>query len=390
MENMSDVKNMFTQFIDTLTANMKPTVRTHSFNYVMALMLPPEKKRKSIVAITELVSNVNQSTMNRAMKSIDPVQLLRNWILSLKDEIDNHPVILVIDDTLNEHPGSVVMKAIAWFHDRKIGKSVKAHQIVTTGLYDTVTERFYPFVIKLYKKKEYCKVNGQEFKTKIDLVADFLMNAYENFNVVKVVTDSWYASSDFLKNAKLFVTELKCNRVVKQSEVSVVRGKHDKTGWMSLDELANLMKENLTDRAGMNILPTYGKYLMTKVSLTNGLAVSLLILYDKKHNSYKYLISNEETITIEEYLKIWRVRWMIEEFHKDGKALGLGVYQTRDEVMPLIHGVSLIFAYTLLAKMARESQRMFGEIVKTIGECSRLLKKLSFFKKDYKSFLFTG
>ena len=72
---------------------------------------------------------------------------------------------------------------------------------------------------------------------------------------------------------------------------------------------------------------------------------------------------------------------MIEEFHKDGKALGLGEYQTRDEVMPLIHGVSLIFAYTLLAKMARESRRMFGEIVKTIGECSRLLKKLLFFKK---------
>ena len=190
----------------------------------------------------------------------------------------------------------------------KIGKSVKAHQIVTAGLYDTVTERFYPFVIKLYKKKEYCKVNGQEFKTKIDLVADFLMNAYENFNLMKVVTDSWYASSDFLKNAKLFVTELKCNRVVKQSEVSVVRRKHDKTGWMSLDELANLMKENLTDRAGMNILPTYGKYLTTEVSLTNGLAVSLLVLYDEKHNSCKYLISNEEAITLEEYLKIWRVR----------------------------------------------------------------------------------
>ncbi|MCL4326088.1 MAG: hypothetical protein M1481_04630, partial [Candidatus Thermoplasmatota archaeon] len=105
-----------------------------------------------------------------------------------------------------------------------------------------------------------------------------------------------------------FVTELKCNRVVKQSEVSVVRRKHDKTGWMSLDELANLMKENLTDRAGMNILPTYGKYLTTEVSLTNGLAVSLLILYDEMHNSCKYLISNEEAITLEEYLKIWRVR----------------------------------------------------------------------------------
>ncbi len=110
MENMSDVKNMFMQFIDLLVANMKPTVRTHSFNYVMALMLPPEKKRKSIVAITELVSNVNQSTMNRAMKSIDPIQLLRNWILLLKDDINNHPVILVMDDTLNEPPGSVVMK----------------------------------------------------------------------------------------------------------------------------------------------------------------------------------------------------------------------------------------------------------------------------------------
>ena len=217
---------------------MKPTVKTYFSNYVMAL-----------------------------------------WILLLKDEIDNHPVILVIDDTLNEHPGNVVMKAVAWFHDRKIGKSVKPHQTVTTGLYDTVTEMFYPFVIKLYRKKEHCEVNGQEFKTKIEMATDFLMNAYENFNAVKVVTDSWYASSDFLKNAKLFVTEQKCNRVVKQSEVSVVRGKDDKTGWMSLDELAKLMKENLTDRVDMNILPTYGKYLMTKVSLSNGLVVSCCQYY---------------------------------------------------------------------------------------------------------------
>ena len=110
MENMSDVKNMFIQFIDLLAANMKPAVKTHFSNYFMALMHPPEKKRKSIVAITEPVSDVNQSTMNRAMKSIDPVQLLRNWISSLKDDINNHPVILVMDDTLNEPPGSVVMK----------------------------------------------------------------------------------------------------------------------------------------------------------------------------------------------------------------------------------------------------------------------------------------
>ncbi len=43
MENMSDVKNMFIQFIDLLAANMKPAVKTHFSNYVMALMLPPEK-----------------------------------------------------------------------------------------------------------------------------------------------------------------------------------------------------------------------------------------------------------------------------------------------------------------------------------------------------------
>ena len=52
-----------------------------------------------------------------------------------------------------------------------------------------------------------------------------------------------------------------------------------------------------------------------------------------------------------------------------------GGYQVRDGEGSLIHVRITIAAYTLLSLMIKESKKLFGKFVKTIGECSRAVKE---------------
>ena len=81
-----------------------------------------------------------------------------------------------------------------------------AHQSVTSVLYDTETDTFYPFLTRLYIKKMY----GKEFKTKLEIMSNIFSIAEDIFNVTGKVVDSWYSSVKFLGNN--YVTELRANR----------------------------------------------------------------------------------------------------------------------------------------------------------------------------------
>ena len=389
MNNVASYANIFNDFTRKLTMDMKPHIKKHFTEYVLGMMIPPEKRRKSIVAVSDLVSEYDQSTMNRTMHSINLDLLERNWISILREEIGDHPVILVIDDTLANHPEGNAMEAVGYFLDRKIGKTVMAHQFVTSGLYDTVTNNFYPFIMQLYWKREYCRKHGETFRTKIE-IAEIMGNmAFQNFNVESTAMDSWYASSDFMDFLGSFTTELKSNRILMISEHGERKTARNAFKWISVDTLAECLKPKLMEIPDLDLLPQYNRYFMLEASLSDGTEVILLILYDEKHDAFKFLASND-LLNLEDFLKLWRIRWMIEEFHKEGKNLGLGAYQVRDETTPLIHGVSLIAAYTLLSMMIRASKKLFGKVVNTIGECSRLLKERICFNPSYKSKLFTG
>ncbi|MHB8360127.1 MAG: hypothetical protein ACYDCP_11640 [Thermoplasmataceae archaeon] len=92
MNNVAPYANIFNDFTRKLTMNMKPHIKKHFTEYVLGMMIPPEKRRKSIVAVSDLVSEYDQSTMNRTMHSINLDLLERNWISILREEIGDHPV----------------------------------------------------------------------------------------------------------------------------------------------------------------------------------------------------------------------------------------------------------------------------------------------------------
>ena len=130
------------KFSDMMTAGMKRSVRRHFKEYLLGIMLPSDFRRKSVSNISSLVSEYDQSTVNRALHGIDSKLLEQNYIRFLKTIIVSHRVMFIGDDTMLEHPGSKVMEYVGWFFDHASGNNVLAHQPVTSGLYDLDTDTF--------------------------------------------------------------------------------------------------------------------------------------------------------------------------------------------------------------------------------------------------------
>ena len=205
--SVAELTKRIGEFSDNMTCGMKRSVRKHFREYLLGIMIPPENRRKSISSISSLVSEYDQSTINRALHGIDSPLLEQNYIEFLKTVIGNHSVMFIGDDTMPGHPGSNAIEYVGWFFDHASGSNVLAHQSVTSVLYDLDTDIFYPFLTRLYVKMAQSE---KEFKTKLEIMSDIFNTAENNFNVSGKVVDSWYSSVKFLGSN--YVTELKSNR----------------------------------------------------------------------------------------------------------------------------------------------------------------------------------
>ena len=368
------------EFSDMMTSGMKRSVRKHFREYMLGIMIPPENRRKSISNISSLVSEHDQSTINRAFHGIDSSLLEQNYIRFLKTAIVNRRVVFIGDDTMLEHPGSRIMEYVGWFFDHASGNNVLAHQPVTSGIYDLDTDTFYPFLTRLYVKRAQSE---KEFKTKLEIMEDIFSIAENNFNVSGKVVDSWYTSIKFLGNN--YVTELKANRKASFYNLGRMTIKN-RDLFYTMDEIIEstfIMHER--DSGTLKEFPLQREF---TVYLSNGEPINLMVLYNPENKRKKFIAS--DYLSGEEMINAWSIRWSIENFHKDAKAIGLGEYQVRDSEGSLIHARITIAAYTLLSIMTRTSMKLFGRILMTIGECSRAIKEILILKKNYKSRLFSG
>lgn len=379
-DSVASITKTIADFSDLMTDGMKRPVRKHFHEYLMGMIIPPEIRRKSISNIASLVSTSDQSTLNRALHSVDRNKLEGNYIAYLKSRIGTHEVQFIGDDTLIEHPGSKVMEKVGWFHDHASGNNVLAHQFVTTMLHDLETDEYYPFLVRLYVKQ---KDADKDFKTKLQIMGDLFTEAEENFNIIGKTLDSWYSGKKFLGDH--YITEMKTNRKVSLSDMGKkTRGNADL--FYSINEILEttfILHERDTD-----ILADFPLYTDIKAFLTDGDPVNLVILYNPENGRKKFLAS--DYLEGEDIVKAWNERWPIETFHNDAKDMGLGEYQVRDSEASLIHANTAVAAYALLHVMMRESITIFRKVLKTIGECSRAIKEILFFRKNYRSRLFSG
>ena len=276
------------EFSNLMTAGMEKNVRKHFREYLLGMMIPPEISRKSISNISSLVSEYDQSTLNRAIHAVDPETLEKNCIAFLKSMIGNHPVEFIGDDTILEHPGSKAMENVGWFYDHASGNNVLAHQPVTTMLHDIDSNEFYPFLVRMYVKKDNDSgENNNNFKTKLDIMADLFEIASENFNVTGKVVDSWYSSFSFL--GENYTTELRSNRKASFQDLGKI-GKKNRDMFYTMDEILEftfLLYNNST-----GILKEFPLYRSFHIWLTNGKPANLVILYNPENRRKKFLVSD--------------------------------------------------------------------------------------------------
>ena len=110
--SVAELTNNIYQFADIMTVGMKWSVRKHFREYMLGIMISPENTRKSISNISSLVSEYDQSTINRALHGIDSNLLEQNYIRFLKTIIVNHRVMFIGDDTILGHPGSKIIENV--------------------------------------------------------------------------------------------------------------------------------------------------------------------------------------------------------------------------------------------------------------------------------------
>jgi hypothetical protein len=304
--SVASIAKMIGEFSDLMTTGMKKKVRKHFREYLLGMMIPPEIRRKSISNISSLVSEYDQSTLNRTFHAVDQKTLEDNYITYLKARIGNHRMQFIGDDTLLGHPGSKVMENVGWFYDHASGNNVLAHQYVTTMLHDLDRDEFYPFLVKMYVKKDEdsSKNNGfmtkleimkEAFKdswldkdilfmTKLEIMKDIFKRAMDNFNIVGKTVDSWYSSHRLLEDH--YVTEMRSNRKVSLVNLGKMTRKNSDL-FYTMDEILEttfLMYERDSD-----ILKDFPLYARINAWLSNGDAVNLVLLYNPENGRKKFL-----------------------------------------------------------------------------------------------------
>ncbi|MEJ2780410.1 transposase [Stygiolobus sp. CP850M] len=216
-------------------------------------------------------------------------------------------VAVIIDDTVDHKEYSrgkdVSPHGNYWIYCHTHGRFERGVQLLTVAIVDLSTGRAFMVGAFPYAVRKMLDLGMvTEFKTKIDLAREMLDVLKGYFRVSKVVFDSWYWSEKLVKDN--VVSELKSNR--RLLRVESVRG--------TLEEVEGHL------RVG-DLSP--GVYYADLTLGDRVITVKLLVRERDSGTHAKYLYTTDLSLSEEEIEEAWKMRWEIEELHRDVKALGL-------------------------------------------------------------------
>jgi hypothetical protein len=217
---------------------------------------------------------------------------------------------LIFDDSILHKPHTDENDIVCWHYDHTQGRSVKGINLLTS-FYHTKSQDLplrIPIGFEIISKpKTYDLKNQKEQRksivTKNELMRNMISQAIKNeLNFSYVLADAWFSSSENMKfiheKTKHFIFDLKCNRLV-------IIGDRNKGNWQRLEQL--------------QLQP----HTPTKVWLKDVEMELLLIkqVFTNKDDStgVRYLVSNNLSLTSDDFKDIYQKRWSVEEYHKSLK-----------------------------------------------------------------------
>jgi hypothetical protein len=253
---------------------------------------------------------------------------------------------LIFDDTIIEKPCMDENEIICWHFDHKENKAVKGINLLSAFYHCEQNGQIVRLPIGfriIAKTEEYIDEKSGEQKrkspvTKNEMMQEMIKRHIQNqVKFQYILADSWFSSAENMrfiaKKEKTFIFELKDNRKVADSEKKRNQGTFERLDQMNIPE-EKPVKVWIKD---LEFPVKLFKQVFTNKDGTSG---------------QRFLVSNDLTLTDEQFRTLYKKRWGVEEYHKSLKQnASIGSSPAHTERTQSNHIFAAIIAYVKLEMM---------------------------------------
>lgn len=304
----------------------------------------------SATGLSNLVDNtIKHDSITRLLSNSDfDSKSLWVSVKPLVREHQNEKACLIFDDSVIEKAFTDENDLICWHFDHSKGRNIKGINLLsafycTQRSADSEPLRV-PIAFETVKKSvsfsdlKTRKVKRVSDVTKNELMRQMISQCIANGLIFEyILADSWFSSVENMtfihKRKKLFIFDMKSNRSAVLSE-----NERNKGHWTSIDEL------NIPNNTPVKVWLKDLEFpvLMTKQLFTN----------KDDSTGIRFLVSNDFSLSDEDFTTTYKIRWGVEEYHKSLKQnVGIAKSPTRTLKTQSNHLFAAIMAYIKLEKL---------------------------------------
>lgn len=309
----------------------------------------------SATGLSRLVDNaVSHDSVTRFLTTIEyDSKLLWQSVKPLVRQHESEDACLVFDDCIIEKAYTDENALVCWHWDHAKQRNVKGINLLS-AFYVTQKEGEstpvrlpvgYELILKtiLFCTLKDKKVRRKSPVTKNEMMQTMIQQSIHNQLKFKyILADSWFASTDNMHfmadKKKLFILDLQDNRLALLGE-GIDEKPKAKSPWTNIKLLDipnnKPVKVWLKDMA----FPV----LVTKQIFTNE---------EEKTTGLRFLVSNDFSLTDDQFTTIYKKRWSVEEYHKSLKQnASIAKSPTRKITTQSNHLFCALWAYVKLEKL---------------------------------------
>lgn len=292
--------------------------------------------------LTNLAKHTEEFSHDRINRYLKSESLTPELIWSkVRSEIHSHPdACLIFDDSVLAKKFSSQIELVRRQYSGNEHRVIRGIGLISCIYVNPQTGQYWVIDYRIYDP-------DGDGKSKLDHVADMLLDAVgkKKIEFTKVLMDSWYAAQKLMalidNLGKIYYVPLKKNRLVDDTGGQEKYQQIEKLTWSDVEvELGKIVK--------INKFPRDKKVKLFRVTVSN--------------NRTEYIATNDlRQFSTDEVKAQCKVRWKIEEFHREIKQLtGIESCQCRLGIIQRNHIACALLVWIFLNKVAhRLSQTVY-------------------------------
>ena len=322
----------------------------HVVQYIDGLITLNKKTIRQISKAS--IDGNHQSLLNRILTEAEFKQntLEERYIKKIGFITRGQIISLLFDDTLVERNGEKIEET-QHHKDHSSNGFIKGHQFFTSIIHTPLIQL--PLFPKLYSKNT---------DSKIQMASDLIEFVIERMKIKNVIMDSWYSDKKIINKCMTKGIRVVCG-IKTNRNISIERGNWQLLSAFSKEIPKKEFQSYFIDDIKYKISPHIVKL--------NGIpCIKMLASYEwnekhEKYNNVFHLISTNKKDKVVGIIRMYRIRWFIETYHRDIKQnLGFAKVFLRKKEGIVRHAIFASIAYTALKLFM-----FLRGLSMSIGEC---------------------